>query len=296
MQLACSPISLARTIKSHEMNTHGFIRYCADLSFEGVEIFDTRSFPWFWKDAGDVRHCLQWAAEAGITICGYACENNFARTDSREFEREVAIVLNAIDEAALCGAPVLRIFGGYHRENGGEAGLNTAEAFGMICAGLERCLPHAEARGVVLGLENHGRLPGHSYELAGLIRRFDSPFLKATFDPANFIANNMDEPEDPLAAYRRLKEMVVHVHVKDFGKPVLDPKRRVEPCLPGRGEVPLRQFLSELHQDGYNGFCSLEYEAGRIIPELEGIPQCLAYFKEAIAVIRAVETPILGTQ
>ncbi len=269
------------------MDLRGFLRFCAENGLEGVDLLDSVGYPWLWRDAAsELAQVARWAEAEGVAIVAHACGNNFAKAEESAFRAEVATVENAIEEAARCGAPLLRVFGGYHLQTGGELGY--ARGMERVREGLEACLPLAQARGVVLALENHGRLPGHSYEIAALLAHFDTPWLKVTFDPANFLANNMDEPEDPLRAYERLHPQIAHVHVKDFGPAKLDLSRRVEPCLPGEGLTPLRQCLAALEEDGYTGFCSLEYEASRVCPELEGVPRALAYFTETRALHRVL--------
>jgi sugar phosphate isomerase/epimerase len=281
MKLSCTPISLAQTLKKGQMDLRGFLRYCAEQQIDGVDLLDSQSYPWLWKDLStELDRVAAWAKEDGLKIAAYGCGNNFAKNSDADFREQVALVHNALDEASRCGAPLLRIFGGYHHQTGGEPGMGLARGFERVIQGIDECLPHAEKRGVILALENHGRLPGHSWEIESLIRRFDSPWLRVTFDPANFIANNMDEIEDPLRAYARLKNHIAHVHVKDFGPAKKDLKRRVEPCLNGEGLTPIRQILAELIGDDYPGFCSLEYESNLVVPELQGVPLSFEYFKE----------------
>ncbi len=262
------------------MDLRGFLQFCAAQAIEGVDLLDSQAYPWLWRSPSEIDHVAQWAQEEGLTIAAYACGNNFAKTCDTAFCEQIALVQNAIEEAARCGALLLRIFGGYHHETGGDPEMGYARGMERVLEGIERVLEFAQSHRVILALENHGRLPGHAYEIEAIVTHFQSPWLKVTFDPANFIANNMDEPENPLRAYARLKEHIAHVHVKDFGPAKIDPTRRVEPCLAGEGLTPLRQFLFELERDRYSGFCALEYEASRVVPETEGVPLCLDYFKE----------------
>lgn len=48
--------------------------------------------------------------------------------------------------------------------------------------------------------------------------------------------------------------------------------------------TPLRQVIAELTADGYAGYCSLEFEAARIVPEREGVTESLAYLRESVAI------------
>lgn len=266
------------------MTLPGFMEYCAQQGLEGVDLLDVAYYPWLWASMDDLEKAPAWAAQHGIAIAVYAAGNNFAKTDVAERAKQVADVKEVIRRARDCGAPVVRIFGGYHRNAGGDPEISTLRGLELIAEGIEQCLPVAEACGVVLALENHGRLPGHAYESRAILDHFGSPWLQATYDPANYHGNSMDEDEEPLRAYEKLRGHIAHVHLKDIWPAKLDRNRRREPCVAGHGMTPLRQVIAELAADGYTGYCSLEFEASRIVPEREGVTESLAYLRESIAV------------
>jgi sugar phosphate isomerase/epimerase len=278
MKISCTPISMSKTFREEGMELEGYINYCAELGTNGTDLLDTRGYPWQWKDAAkEFKSVHSWLNKAGVKLAAFACGNDFTKKSDDDFQKQVDNVKNAINEAAELGAPLLRIFGGKNPCAGGELPLH--KAMERVLQGIEMCLPEAEKRNVVLGLENHGCMPGHSYEVEKIIRRFRSKHLKCTFDCANFLANNMDETEDPVEAYRRLSPFIAHVHFKDF-KIAAVPPRRVDACLTGQGLVPLRQLANLMEDDSYTGFCSLEYEAVAAVPETEGVPRCIAYMNE----------------
>lgn len=281
MKIAVTPVSLSRTFRSGGMDQEKFIAFCAEQEIDGIDALDSNCYPWFWKDKdSDFKKLPGLLRRSGLELAAYATGNNFAKTAEDERKAHVEIVTQALEEASELKAPFLRIFGGYHREAGGEEQIETDIGLEMVISGIEKCLPSAEKLGVVMALENHGRLPAHSYELKGVVEHFASPFVKVMFDCANFMANSMDEPENPLDAYARLKEHVVHAHVKDMGPCISNNFRRLEGYVAGKGIVPLKQFVALLEEDGYRGFCSLEYEASAISPEEYGVPESLDYLKK----------------
>ena len=286
MKVSCTPISLARTFKTGEMDIEDFIEFCAELEIDGIDVMDSRSYPWCWRNPErELRELSAHLKKNGLQLAAFACGNDFTHQDTTAYNDNVDKVKNALREAGSVGAPLLRIFGGKHPNPNAGGDLSHAKALERVLEGIERCLPEAEKCGVVMALENHGCLPGHSYEITRIIQHFDSPHLKCMFDVANFIANNMDEIEDPLRAYENLRNEIVHVHFKDFATAPLDSGQRVAACLAGNGLIPLRQFAAMLEADGYQGFCSLEYEAAAICPEREGVTKCIQYMNE----IRAVQ-------
>jgi len=281
IKLSCTPISFQKSFRSGEMKLREFVDYCAEQDLEGVDLLDSAGYPWLWQDGTILSDCSRWAREAGLEIAAFACGNNFAKIGKEERQAQVALVCAAIDRAAECGAPSLRIFGGYHKETGGDPQVTSSLGLELILDGIGQCLPHAEARSVILCLENHGRLPGHSHESLAIIEYFNSPWLKAAYDAANYHGNNMDEDEDPLRAYENLRGQIAYAHLKDVWPARQNPDRRREPCIAGKGITPLRQVIAAMTADGYPGFCSLEFEASAIVPEIEGVTESLTYLKEA---------------
>lgn len=282
MKLSCTPISMTQTFRKDGMDLEKYIAFCGEQGLDGIDLLD-RQYAWQWRDSeAEIRQIPGWAEKAGLKIAAYACGNNFTVEDSAEFEANVQRVQKALDDAAAIGAPLLRIFGGKHPACGGV--LPHHLALQNVLRGIEKCLPEAEKCRVILALENHGCMPGHSYEIAAILRRINSPWLKCTFDCANFLANNMDEKEQPLTAYLRLKQQVAHVHFKDFAADPGTAGQKLFACVAGSGIVPLRQFGALLHENAYAGYCSLEYEAGAVVPERDGVPMSIKYMREITAI------------
>lgn len=283
MKLSCTPISCSASFRAETMSVERYFQMLAAAGCEGTDLLDSRCYPWFWKNGfqSDRKEVCRALSGAGLAAAAYACGNNFARIAETDFSDAVETVKNALREAAEIQAPCLRIFGGYHPECGGDKDITYGNGLEKIVRGIEECLPEAEKAGVILAIENHGRLPGLAEEMRFLTDHFHSPFLRLTFDAANFLANNMNEYQDPLSSYEQLKEFIVHIHVKDWSNGVPgNGRKRIASVAGEGGVVPLRQLFYRLKKDGYSGFVSLEYEAGSTVPEEEGVPRSLRYLNE----------------
>lgn len=285
MKISVTPISVSQMMRAGKMDAERFVNYCAEYGADGVDILDSKCYAWFWKDkAREFKALPGWLERAGVKLAACATGNNFAKLKEDECLAQVEVVQHALREASELGAPVLRIFGGHHADNGGESGMDTHVGLPLIMRGIEQCLPEAEKCKVVMALENHGRLPGHSYEVRKILDKFNSPWLQCTFDCSNFMGGNMDEPENPLLAYENLRGRIAHVHVKDSGPAFPVSRNKRQGYVAGCGDVPLRQFVALLERDWYDGYCSLEYEAAVMAPEEHGVPQSLAYLKNIRAI------------
>lgn len=280
MKISITAISLAASFRCGDMDLAGFLEYAAKLELDAVDLLDCSCYPWFWKNWEQKFKEISTLIQAnGLQLAAYATGNNFAKTDPKEREYNVDIVKKAIAEAAELGAKTLRIFGGHHRDSGGESSIDSSTGLAMILEGIEKCLETAASYQVVLALENHGRLPRYSYEQKAVVQQFNSPWLQTTFDCGNYLGKSVTESEDPLMAYHNLRKQIAHVHIKDLGPDNSENPWKLTSYVSGTGTVPLAQIIAAMENDGYQGFYSLEYEAAAMTPEKIGIPQSIEYLK-----------------
>jgi len=108
----------------------------------------------------------------------------------------------------------------------------------------------AEDRGLVLAHENEKEIYGDRPErCADLITAVSSPALRATFDAANFVQCGVRPHSE---AYGLLRPYLVYVQVKD----ALAATGEVVPA--GQGDGQVRETLSALGNEGFEGYLSLE--------------------------------------
>lgn len=150
----------------------------------------------------------------------------------------------AIALAKLFGTPNVRVFSFYPAKNG-NAELWRSETI----ARLSEMTARAASAGVRLLHENEHRIFGDSPgRCVDLLRSVDHPAFCAAFDPANFVVCGCD----PWDAWTRLRDRVVHLHIKDWvaGE---DHGR-----LAGQGQGRIRDILADAVTRGYDGFATLE--------------------------------------
>ena len=118
---------------------------------------------------------------------------------------------------------------------------------------LERWQQFVEAaRGTGLTLlhENEKGIYGDTAKRClDLLDSLNCPYVKATFDPANFV--QCGEETYP-AAYNLLRKHIAYLHIKDSRYQ----DGSVTPA--GEGDGKLREILADLKQSGYEGFLSIE--------------------------------------
>lgn len=278
MKISCTPVSVAAPMNSKLLTQAQYFEMISSAGAAATDIVDPACYPWFWQDAGKDKAALPGLLKAnGLVTAAYATSNNFTVREPERFAMQLERVTNAIRQAAELEIPLLRIFGGYHKSLSSEHQMDYAEGFQQIVRAIEAVLPEAEKHGVVLALENHGRLPGLAQELLYIMKYFNSEHLGLCFDIANFTANNMNEKADAIEAYKMLKSYIRHVHCKDWKTAPAGSARPLVPgvCGKGCGIVPLRQLAYLMEEDGFAGYWALEYEGG----DLEGVTESIEYMK-----------------
>lgn len=121
----------------------------------------------------------------------------------------------------------------------------------------------AEGTGLILLHENEKEIYGDTAERClDLIDTMACGYLKAVFDPANFIQCDVETYPH---AYELLKDHVAYMHIKD----ALYSNHSVVPA--GYGDGRVKEIISSLDKKGFEGFLSIEPHLGAFhgLAELE---------------------------
>jgi sugar phosphate isomerase/epimerase len=164
-----------------------------------------------------------------------------------DFAPHLVQIQRALDLAEHLGAPYVRIFSFFI-----PSGDDPADHRAAVISRLEQLVRIAEERGVTLAHENERHIYGETPERClDLLSTIDSPRLRAVWDPANFVVTHPDaKPHD--AGFDLLRPYFAYVHIKDAIA------RTGEVVPAGEGDGQLRETLTALHSDGFDGFFSLE--------------------------------------
>lgn len=150
----------------------------------------------------------------------------------------------------------------------------THPRYAVMLSALTECGSYAAAKGVTLAIETG---PEKAKTLKAFIEDTEGG-VGVNLDPANF---TMVTGQDAVEAVSILKNYIVHTHVKDGRK--LDPELKAETVyhafavggvaalnackgfeeLPiGQGDVDWKSYLKALREIGYDGYLTIEREAG----------------------------------
>jgi sugar phosphate isomerase/epimerase len=234
-----------------------FIDFCAEQGLAGAELTS-----YFFAPNADARYFHRLRRHAylrGVAISGTAIRNEFALPAGPELEKEIAAVKARIDQAALLGAPHIRVFAGAAK------GIDHAGAVQSCLLALTECCAYAGSKGIILGLENHGGIVAEADPLLEIVRAIDSPWLGINLDGGNF------RTADPYGDLAKCAPYAVNVQVKTDVQP------KGQPAAP----VDWARFGTILREAKYQGWVALEYE-GKEDP-FSAIPPLLAKLKAMCA-------------
>jgi sugar phosphate isomerase/epimerase len=145
-------------------------------------------------------------------------------------------------------------------------GYKDDDAFGWVIESIEKCLPEAECRGVVLALENHWGLTRKPEGVLRIVNAIKSPWLGAMMDTGNFL-------EEPYPKLELMAPKTVFVQAKTYF---------------GGGEwytldLDYARIAKILRDVNYRGYVSLEFE-GKEDPAT-GVPKSLELLRKAFGLV-----------
>lgn len=259
-QLSLAAYSVRDIIRSREMDLFDFIDWCRELDLPGAEL-TSYYFPEGFDRAYLHRLRLH-AFRNGVTVSGTAVGNNFCLPPGPEREKQIEDVKKWIDHAVEFYAPHIRIFAGNVPE-----GVEKKTAIGWVADAIKKTLEHAERRGVILGLENHGGITARAADQLAICEAVgEHPCFGINLDTGNFRTN----PYEELAL---IAPLAVNVQVKVL---IRQPDG-------SRGTIDFERLKEILSDAGYRGWVTLEYEEEDPIREVPKYVQKLRQVFEGCA-------------
>lgn len=250
------------------------IDHAARMGFDGVEILEVQMGE---TSAADLQQLKRRAFINGLDLYGLSTHQGFVSPDPEERKANIEKTIRSINLAHELGIPTMRVntgrwgtskdFDELMANRGIEPrlpGYTDDQGFAWVIDAFQQCLPEAEKKGVVLGLENHWGLGRTAAGVMRIVEAIDSPWLRVTLDTGNFL-------EDMYPQMERLAADAVLVQAKTYQ---------------GGGkwytlEIDYNRVASLLKKVDYVGYVSLEFE-GQADPAT-AVPQSLAMLRDAFA-------------
>lgn len=251
IRISLAAYSVRQALTKGDYDLFKFIDWCAEMDLDGTELTS-----YYFKEGFDsayLRQLRNHAFHNGVSISGTAIRNDFCKPPGPEKDKEIEAVKKWIDYAADLWAPHVRIFAGNAPE-----GAEKEDVIQWAADGVKAVLDHAEKRGVVLGLENHGgitALPEDHLAICKLVGK--NPCFGANLDTGNYRRNPYEDLKvtAPLAVNVQIK-----IEVYEGEKKVL---------------ADLSRFRDIIVESGYKGWVALEYEGSG-----DPFKECPVYLKK----------------
>jgi len=166
-----------------------------------------------------------------------------------DFENHVEMFKRVLKIAKTMETKYIRIFSFYY-----PIDMDMDECKSKVVSRLKILTRLAEEENLVLLHENEKDIYGDIPERClDIIKGVNSPNLKLTFDPANFIQSDI-KPYP--YAFNMLKPYIEYIHIKD----AIAENGTVVPA--GYGDGKIQEFLKDLKSSSFNGFLSIEPHLG----------------------------------
>ncbi len=263
--------------KIKEMGATG-VDFINSLKKEGVEI-DVEM-------AGKIRAKMDELGLEAACMCQSA-EFFGDRTIEEEKER---IINKQLPVAKALGCPVMRIDVTFRGLPASETNRSYERIIELVAPAFKEITLAAEAMGIKLCTENHGRISQAADRIEKLINTVAHKNFGALIDMGNFTGVDGDH----VWSVSTLAPYAFHVHAKDLfikNGMIENPGRGynlTKGCnycrstIVGHGNVPIKQCLKALSVAGYKGYVSIEFEGieDPILGNSIGCENLIRYLKE----------------
>lgn len=235
------------------MTLEQFVRKCADMGLDGVEL-TAYYFP--TTDEAYLHRLKRFVFLQGLDISGTAVGNNFCQPDPEAREQQVALVRRWIDVSASLGSPVLRVFAGPVPQ-----GHTREDAVQWTIEALRKCAEYAEAKGVMLALENHGGITDTAESTLQILKGVGNDWVGLNLDFGNFHESPYEEIE-AVAPYAVTTHAKIHTETPN-----------------GREALDYTRIAAIMFRNDYKGYISIEYEE----PEdpVSAVPRFVSELRQA---------------
>ena len=252
-----------------------WVGFCVERGLDGVEIAEhwLHSLDWL-----EVHALLEQLRRSNLAVSAFNAFNS--RTNCAIGEPRNAAVREMrryLDMADRFGARIMIIGSGewadYERYR-----MSRSEAVDNTVATIERCLPLAERKGIVLAIENHpGWLTRYADVLAQILERLPSAHLGLNLDTGSLYREG--QRPDEVLRYDVVARKAVYVHLKSIRfEPEPDLGRWDQSVSFEESQVDYAGIFATLKAVDFDGWVSYESSAE---VGLEGIARGVSWLRSA---------------
>jgi sugar phosphate isomerase/epimerase len=236
-----SPTNEDRDKKQPGMDLREFAaKVKTDFNVPGVEPLSSH-FP--STDASYLHSFRETIEKAGVHLVNIPVDNSFSYYDADPAVRQKAVDNGKkwVDIAVIIGSPSLR--------TSIAQAENAKPDVAVVAEQLQKLVDYAASKNILLNLENDNLASEDAFFLVKVIKKVNSPYLRALPDFCNSMQSGNEQFNyDAVTALFPLAYNICHVkdsEAGDNGKVV---------------RVDLKKTFAILNASHYRGFCSMEWE------------------------------------
>jgi len=244
-------------------NVEGAMKAAKDAGFEAIELaVDETGELSLETTSDDLARIKDLAASVGLQLptvaTGLGWQYPVIGPDAATCAKGREVVLKCLDIAKALGAKVVLCVPGSVTD-----GYAYDRALEELVTAFRELGPEAEARGVVIGLENvWNKFMLSPVEFANLIDQIAQPYVQAYFDVGNVVLTGF-----PDQWIRILGSRIRAIHFKDFKASIGTIQGFIDLL---EGDVPWDRVMKALAETGYDGAVTAE-----MMPPYQHFPQRL---------------------
>jgi sugar phosphate isomerase/epimerase len=188
----------------------------------------------------------------GLKVACLDTSCTFVRATDEERKQTVEEAKAMIDLAAELGTPYIRVFGGKIPEN-----FTREEILEPSGKALGEAARYGQTKGVTVLLETHDDWAASPDNLALIHAAGAEAPVQVLWD----VHHPYRMGETPVETINNLLNggVIAHIHIKDALRDPSEPNGWHLTLLE-EGEVPVKEIVGLLHEAGYEGYLSLEWE------------------------------------
>ena len=255
----CCAYSYDQYLRPGLMTMEDFIRMAVKLKVTAVDMtayYFRSTHPAY---LASLRHL---AYKNGVAFSGAACGVRMVQAQAAQRRAALEQIRHWIDVTDQLGAPHLRVFAGRL-----PPGATEREAIGWVVETMRAACDYAGARGIMVGIEDHGGITQRADVCLELMHRIGSPWAGINLDITHFLPSAGDR-------YRQIAECVpyaTNTHIRDE----FDDKEPID----------MDRVWEIFVRGGFKGYTSVEYEKDLAHNEdpITGVPKLVALVRKLCA-------------
>ena len=228
------------------MTMSQLLNFAAEAGFDAIDLtgYFFASYPQVPTDA-EIFAVKHEAFRLGLEISGSGVKNEVTTADKALRAEGKQRIKDWVEVCVKLGAPVLRVFADTNiapnKWQAVSGGASREDVEGWIADDFRECSEFAAARGIFIGVQNHGDFLTTGAEHVSLLKRVNHPNCRAIVDTGKYLS------ADPYIDIALTAPLAVNWQVKEtpFGKP-------------NKPLTDMRKIVKIARDAGYNGYLPIE--------------------------------------